>query len=340
MALLGVHLPVALLCGPMGTQNTSSIAGIWFILAGMFAISLNDVLIKGFSAEYPLHQLVFTRSSIGLCLSLVIVQLEGGWRVLRTKQPVMHSIRALMIVVSNMAFFSAIAVLPLAETTALFFAAPLFITLLSVPFLGERIGFMRIAAVLVGFLGVLLMQRPWETLGESEVNRLVLLLPLLSAFTYAVNQVMTRKLGMTSKASALAVYIQATFIVVSLVFFVVAGDGGYEAQFDNPAMTFLLRAWAWPANDDWPYFIGLGVISATIGYCLSQAYRLSDAATIAPFEYVGLPLAVFWGFVVFGEWPDLAIFVGITLIMSSGLFVFFRERALAKRITRPTNMRR
>ena len=324
----------------MTTRSPSSLTGIWFILGGMFAISLNDVLIKGFSGAYPLHQLVFTRSAIGLFFSLIIVQLEGGWRILKTDQPVLHTVRALMIVVSNMTFFSAIAVLPLAETTALFFAAPLFITLLSVPVLGERIGFMRISAVLVGFLGVLLMQRPWESLGESEVNRLVLLLPVLSALTYAINQVMTRKLGVKSKASALAVYIQVTFIFVSLGFFMVTGDGRYADQFENPAMTFLLRAWVWPLAEDWPYLVGLGVLSATVGYCLSQAYRLSDAATVAPFEYVGLPLAVFWGFVIFGEWPDLAIFAGIALIMSSGLFVFFRERALARRITRPTNMRR
>lgn len=324
----------------MTPQAQSSTTGIWFILAGMFAISINDMLIKSFSGDYPLHQLVFMRSSIGVMFSLGLVQVEGGWRILKTNRPFMHTFRALLIVVANMTFFAAVAVLPLAEATALFFAAPLFITLLSVPVLGERIGFMRISAVLVGFLGVLIMQRPWETMGGGDVTRLVLLLPVLSALTYAANQVMTRKLGVTSKASALAVYIQVTFILVSVLFYAFAGDGRYAAQFDNPAMTFLLRAWMWPEAADWPYMIGLGVLSAIVGYCLSQAYRLSDAGVVAPFEYAGLPLAVLWGLVIFGEWPDMPIFVGIALIMGSGLIVFFRERALSRRITRPTNMRR
>lgn len=273
-------------------------------------------------------------------LTLVLVQMEGGWTILKTTRPGLHLVRALMIVVSNMTFFSAIAVLPLAETTALFFAAPLFITLLSIPFLGEKVGPMRMSAVLIGFIGVLIMQRPWQSLDGSDANRLVLLLPVISALTYAVNQVMTRKLGITSKASALAVYIQVTFIIVSAGFFLVAGDGRFAVGAQNGALEFLLRAWVWPASGDWKFFLGLGVLSATVGYCLSQAYRLSDAATVAPFEYIGLPLAVFWGFMVFGEWPDLPIFIGILLIMGAGLFVFLRERALSKRITRPTNMRR
>ncbi len=324
----------------MTDRAPSSLLGIWFILFGMFAISINDMLIKSFSGSYPLHQLVFMRSFFGLLITLFIVRAEGGLTILKTRRPGLHVVRALMIVVSNMTFFAAIAVLPLAETTALFFAAPLFITLLSVPVLGERIGPIRVCAVLVGFLGVLIMQRPWDSMNHSDINRLVLLLPVLSALTYALNQVMTRKLGMTSKASALAIYIQVTFIVVSALFYLIAGDGRYEAAFDNPAMTFLLRAWTWPETSDWPYMLGLGMLSATIGYCLSQAYRLSDAATVAPFEYAGLPLAVFWGFVIFGEWPDLTIFAGIALILASGLFVFLRERALSRRITRPTNMRR
>lgn len=322
------------------TQRDGSSLGIVFILAGMFAISINDVIIKQMSGGYPLHQLVFTRSSIGIFISVVILQMEGGFGLLKTNRPWLHALRAMMIVVSNMTFFAAIAVLPLAETTALFFVAPLMITLLSVPVLGEKVGPMRLSAVLVGFVGVLIMQRPWASFEGSDVNRLVLLLPVLSALTYAINQVMTRKLGMSSKASALAIYIQSAFIIVSLGFYVVAGDGRYAQSFGNPAMEFLLRAWIWPTAEDWPFFIALGFLSATVGYCLSQAYRISTAATVAPFEYIGLPLAIFWGYSLFGELPDFAVMIGIALIMGAGLFVFLRERLLERRITRPTNMRR
>ena len=174
------------------------------------------------------------------------------------------------------------------------------------------------------------MQRPWAGSEELTVNRLILLLPVLSALTYALNQLLTRKLGVESKASALAVYIQGMFVIVSLGFFFVAGDGRFVDANSSDSMTFLLRAWVWPApQDQWVFFL-LGVNSAAIGYCLSQAYRVADAATIAPFEYVGLPLSVFWGFIIFADLPVLEVWIGIALILASGVFVFIRERQKAR----------
>lgn len=292
----------------------------------MAAISVNDMLIKQLSGGYPLHQMVFIRSAIGICFSLMLVQYEGGFGILRTKTPALHAIRGLLIVVSNMTYFSALAVIPLADATALFFVAPLMITLFSIPLLGEKVGPLRLGAVFVGFLGAVIMMRPWQTAGESDVSRFVLLLPILAAITYALNQIMTRKLGVASKASALAVYIQSMFILVSLSFYVIAGDGHYAEGLTNGSLVFLLRAWVWPEGTDWYFFVGLGMNAAIIGYTLSQAYRLASAATIAPFEYVGLPLAVFWGWFLWGELPGPAIVAGIVLIIGSGLFVFFRER--------------
>lgn len=309
-------------------------AGIAFVLVGMAAISINDMLIKQLSGNYPLHQIVFTRSAIGLIFSLMLVQMEGGWTILKTSQPVAHLVRCLFVVISNMSFFVALAVIPLADATALFFAAPLFITVLSIPILGEKVGALRIGAVLVGFAGVLVMQRPWASADTLDASRIVLMLPVIAALTYAVMQLMTRKLGATSKASALSVYIQVMFIVVSIGFFLVAGDGRFAQGSASPSITFLLRAWVWPASDDWTLQIGLGLNSAIIGYCLAQAYRLSDAATVAPFEYALLPMAVFWGWLLWAELPDLEVWVGMALIVASGLFVFLREQQKARRIAR------
>ena len=310
-------------------QNLAGL-GILFVLIGVFSISINDLLIKELSGGYPLHQIVFTRSGIGILFSLIIVQYEGGWRILHTTRPWLHGLRGLLIVIANMTFFLALAVMPLADATALFFAAPLFITLLSIPILGEKVGPLRLSAVAIGFAGVVIMQRPWADSSSLAVSRIVLLLPVLSALTYALNQLLTRKLGVTSKASAMAVYIQVTFILVSVLFFVVAGDGRLAQGATNGSVIFLLRAWVWPAQNDLWVFIGLGVNSAIIGYCLSQAYRVADAATVAPFEYVGLPLAVVWGFFVFGDLPVFEVWIGIALILGSGLFVFLRERKKAR----------
>ncbi|MGR3614550.1 MAG: DMT family transporter [Paracoccaceae bacterium] len=315
------------------SQNRAGL-GVLFIVIAMAAISINDLMIKQLSGGYPLHQIVLVRSVIGLGITLFILQFEGGFAMLKTSNPWQHAMRGVFIVVSNMSFFLALAALPLGEATAMFFAAPLFITLLSIPVLGEKVGPLRISAVIIGFAGVLIMQRPWEGSTETDVSRLVLLLPVIAAFAYALNQVFTRKLGASTKASALAAYIQLTFIVVSVGFFLVAGDGRFAQGGSGPSLHFLLRAWVRPDNDDLWIFLALGLNSGVIGYALSQAYRMADAATVAPFEYIGLPLAVMWGWIFWAEVPDAVVWVGMFLIAGSGLFVFLREQQKERKVAR------
>ncbi|MEM7042100.1 MAG: DMT family transporter [Pseudomonadota bacterium] len=311
-----------------------------FIILAMTCISINDMLIKLLSGDYPLHQMVFLRSAIGISVSLLILQFEGGFSLLRTDQGWLHLLRGLCIVGANMAFFAAIAVVPLADATALFFVAPLFITLLAIPFLGERVGARRLGAVAFGFLGVLIMLRPGGLNTESTPDVWVLLLPIVAAFGYACMQILTRKLGVESKASAMAVYLQGTFIAVSLIFWVIAGDGRFAEGIENESLIFLLRAWTWPSGDDWFPFLLLGGMSAVIGYALSQAYRLADAATIAPFEYTALPLSIFWGWVMFGHFPDRWVLSGIAMIAAAGFYVFARERKKSSNIAGARPLRR
>ena len=162
-------------------DNSPGLAIIFIVLA-MTCISINDMLIKLLSDDYPLHQMVFLRSAIGIVFSLVILQFEGGFGLLRTNQIWLHLLRGLCIVGANMAFFAAIAVIPLADATALFFVAPLFITILAVPFLGERVGPRRLGAVVFGFLGVLIMLRPGGIAPEPAPDWQILLLPIVAAF--------------------------------------------------------------------------------------------------------------------------------------------------------------
>lgn len=292
----------------------------------MLAISVNDMLIKQLSGGYPLHQMVFVRSVIGIVFTCMLVQWEGGFAILKTAQPGLQALRGLLIVCSNLSYFSALAVLSLAEATAIFFVAPLLITLFSIPFLGERVGPWRLGAVAIGFVGVLVMIEPWKDTSTRDVEIAIAMLPLAGAVTYALNQILTRRLGATTKASALAFYIQATFIIVALCFWIVAGDGRYAEAVDSPSLRFLLRAWVWPEDTDLYLMLGLGLNSAVIGYAISAAYKMADAATVAPFEYSGLPLAVMWGWVIWDELPGPNVTLGIVLIMGAGLFVFLRER--------------
>lgn len=307
--------------------------GIALIVLAMVLISINDMLIKGYSDSYPLHQLVLIRSMIGIFVALALLQIEGGWRLLLAPITGLHVARALLIAFANIVFFAALAVLPLGTATAIFFVAPLMITGFSVLLLGEQVGARRLTAIVVGFVGVLVMLDR-EAMGLGDVSVWLLSLPVIAAAAYALMQVLTRRLASISSAGVLAVQIHVAFIAVSLAFFIVAGDGRFAEGSTDPAVQFLLRAWVWPDAADWPWFALIGVVGGSIGYALSQAYRLGRAASIAPFEYVALPLAVFWGWVIFGEWPAPRMWLGIALIVAAGLYVFRREDGRTKPVPR------
>jgi len=300
--------------------------GILCALGAWFLFSLNDAGIKLLSDEYALHQIVLIRSLVALIITLTILMpVEGGYSLIKTKHPFIHMVRGLCIVVANVAFFMGLAAISLPEATAIFFIAPLFITALSVIFLGEKVGIRRWIAVTVGLLGVIIMLRP-----GTSTFRYAALLPLFSAFAYACMQVLTRKLGLKERASTLAFYIQLMFVVTSSVFGLLFAHGGY-ANPDNASMDFLFRAWIMPTHEDALIMLGIGLASGLGGYLIGQAYRRCQAATIAPFEYVALVLAIIWGITLWGEWPDAFAWLGIVMILGSGLFVFWREVMLDKK---------
>lgn len=285
-------------------------------------------MIKWLSGDYPLHEIVLIRAVMAMILTLaILVPLEGGYAGLRTRRWKLHLLRGLAVVVANMTFFTGLASLPLGEATAIFFIAPLLITLLSVPLLGEKVGLRRLLAILVGLAGVVVMLRP-----GSSGFQWAFLFPLTAALAYALLQIMTRKLGMAEKASTMAFYIQLTFVLVSGSIGLAVGHGGFAGS-GNPSFEFLLRAWVWPSTGDFLIMLVIGTLNGMGGYLISQAYRVSQAALIAPFEYLAVPLAVFWSVMIWGEWPDAIAWLGISLIAGAGLYVFYRETVVGRKLT-------
>ncbi len=312
--------------GSTFAQDTSFKA-IMFILVGMLFITLNDSLIKFLGGDYPLHQLVFFRSIIALIVTLFILQFEGGVRELRTSTPLLHLIRGLLVVAANLLYFSALAVLPLGTAVALFFVAPLVITVFSVLFLQEHVGLTRWSAIGIGLMGVVIMTfGEMHATDDKDHSWWLYSLPIGAAVAYAGMQVMTRFLGSTAKASALAVYIQGVFILVSGMFYLVLGDGQYVHLVDHPSLVFVLRAWIWPPTQDIGLLVLLGLSAGGVGYTLSAAYKYGNAATVSSYEYTALPLAFLSGCFVFGEVLSLHVGIGAMLIASAGIIVFYRER--------------
>ncbi len=293
--------------------------GIGAILGAMLVLSAQDAFIKSISAGYPLHQIILVRASTALLLVALFVHWEGGFGILRSNRPGLQALRCLLIVVTNTAFFLGLAALPLADAVAIFFVAPVFITALAAPMLGERIGPFRWMAVLVGLVGVIVMVRPGTGAFRPEA-----LLPVSAALAYALMQMLTRRLGVSSKASALALYVQLTFLAVSSLVGLGLGDGRFAGS-GHPSLEFLTRPWTHPDNAELAVMVMIGVLNAVGTYLMTQAYRKGEAAIIAPFEYLALPLSVVWGYLLWSELPGRTSWIGMALIAGAGLFLFYRE---------------
>ncbi len=276
--------------GGRAAAVSPQLLGIVCVVIAVTLFSIQDMAIKWLSGDYPLHEIVFIRAAVAMCFTVgIFVQLEGGLRILNSPRKGLHLIRGSAIVIGNMAFFTGLASLPLAEAVAIFFTAPLIITILSVPVLGERIGPRRWLAVLVGLCGTIIMLRPGSLAFQPAA-----VLPLIAAFAYASMQMMTRKLGVAEKASTMAFYIQLMFILASVSMWAVAGDGRFSGGGD-PSLEFLLRAWVLPSGSDFALVFAIGCLNAFGGYLISQGYRVAEAGLVAPFEYIAMPLSVVWG---------------------------------------------
>ena len=304
-------------------KRSTAIFGSLSAIVAVFCFSTNDVAIKFISKDYALHLVVLIRSLVGLAvLFLFIVPLSGGIKVLHTNRLGLHLLRGFCVVFANITFFLGLAALPLAEGVAIFFISPLLITIFSVIFLKEIVGPRRWAAVTIGLIGVLVILRP-----GSETFQTASLLPLSAAFGYATLHMLTRYIGKTESAASMSFYIQLTFLAVCLTLGLTIGDGKFSG-WNDPSLEFLFRAWSWPSSDHYSILILIGTTSAFGGFFISQAYRISEAAVVAPFEYIALPIAIFWGVIVFGEFPDKTTFIGIALILGSGLYIIWRETIL------------
>jgi drug/metabolite transporter (DMT)-like permease len=290
--------------------------------------SVNDVGIKFLSGDYALHQVVFIRAVVALMVfTCLVMPFAGGLTVLRTRRPIMHLMRGLCVVMANMCLFLGLAAMPIADATAIFFVSPLVITVFSVIFLRETVGPRRWAAIAVGFIGVMIIVKPGTAAFQPAS-----LLPVAAAVLYASLHMLTRRIGGTESAATMAAYIQITFLGASALIGLAIGDGRFAGS-GHPSLEFLFRGWTWPARDDYPILAVLGVSGVFGGLFISQAYRLSEAAFAAPFEYVAMPMAIFWGVAVFGTWPDATAWVGIALIIGSGLYLLWRETARDATVT-------
>ncbi len=294
---------------------------VYYVFIAAFLFSIHDVIVKWISGKYPVHEVVFIRSCVAIIPILMIAHWNGGLNLLKTRCYSGHIIRSLLMFGAYISYYLSLSALPMAVTISLFFSCPIFITILSVLFLKEKVEVASWIAVIAGFIGVVMMLKP-----GSEIADPAAFLAVLSALLYAIGSVMTRDLGKTESGLSLVFYLMVVYIICSTI--LAFGLSNFNLDISShPSQAFFFRAWQLPIKGDLLLFLSIGLISAVSIYCLIQAYRLELPSKVAPFEYVSVLLAVGWGYFFWNDVLDLQSIIGIILIMGSGLYILYGKRA-------------
>ena len=295
------------------------------LATGKLLFAIQDVVIKEMSGGYPVHQIMAIRGLVAIPILLLLIHLRGGLAVLHHHRATPHLVRGTLMLVAFMCFYVALAGTSLTTATALFFTAPFFITLLSIPLLGEHVGLRRIVSIIIGFVGVLIVLRP-----DTETFSFYDLLPILAAFFYSCCQLMIRVLKMTEPPAVMSLYASIAFVVLGSLCGLVLSSVSTTVSADVSTQ-FLLRAWTIPDGFDL-WLLALTGLTSALGFmCSSNAYQREQASRISPFEYIMIVWVSLLSYLVWSELPDATTLVGIALIIGSGLYVIHREGQIEAR---------
>ena len=304
----------------MSTQNNNP-KGIVFILIAMMVFSVQDGIMKHIYNFVSLYEIYLIRTIVSFVLILLFLIITKKPIVFKTQYPLLTFTRVILFFFGFSSFYVSLTVLPLGTATALFFVTPFLITIFAHFFLKEEIGLRRWSAVVVGFIGVYVTLNP----DFSNFNYLSLL-PILCAFCYSLSMIIIKK---TSDKDS--VYTQTfTFyigaIILSIIFYFVIGDGQYNTS-NHPASQFIFREWFIDFNSNILLMTATGVTATLAFFFLFTAYSIASPAVISPFEYSILFWSPLVGWLYFDEIPSLNTVVGILIIVSSGVYIFMREKA-------------
>lgn len=283
------------------------LTGALFALVAMSFFACQDALIKFLSADYSLLQILFMRSAVVIVPLFCILFYQNGLQAFHTKHPLDHARRVMFNLSAFLLYYYSLTRIDLAQATAIAMSAPLFMTALSGILLGEPANSTQKAIVTVGFIGVLLVVQPFsgtfDWVGISAV--------IGGALMFALLVIQTRKMTRTESTELMVFYAALTIFCLTSLFM--------------PAL------WVTPIGMDWMMLFGVGVITMFGQLCMVHAYRFAPVYTIAPFEYVIILWAIFFGWLIFSETPTISMLIGAAIIVLCGLAVIQSEYRIIPR---------
>ena len=285
--------------------------GILLLIGATAAFAFSAAFAKALAGRIPVAEVILFRNLFALPALLPVLLAGGGLAALATRNPVSHAARTLFGLMGMVGSFYGYVHLPIATVTALGFTMPLFLTVLSVPLLGETVGWRRGLAVMVGFLGVLLMVWPGGG-GFAGQSGLAVLLCQLGAVGWALAMITIRRMGEAGESS------------IAIVVWFAIGAAAVAGLASLPV-------WVTPSGVEWLLLGGIGLVSALAQVLMTSAYRSGETTLLAPFEYTAILWTTTMGAVFWAELPDGWDFAGIAVLVGAGIYIWHREVSLGVR---------
>ena len=306
--------------GRMSRKNNNT-RGIILILLAMMVFSIQDGIMKHIYNLVSLYEVYFVRTVVSFVLILIILKIRKKPIIFKSQYPLLTLFRVILFFFGFSSFYISLTVLPLATATALFFVTPFLITIFASIFLKEEIGPRRWSAVIIGFIGVYIILNP----DFSNFDYLSLT-PILCAFCYSLSMIIIKKTSDKDSVytQTFTFYLGAIFI--SSIFYFIIGDGQYNTGV-NPASEFIFKKWFTDFENSLFLMIATGVTASIAFLLLFTAYSIASPSVVSPFEYSILLWSSLIGWIFFEEIPSLRTVIGILIIVTSGIYIFMREKA-------------
>ena len=292
---------------------------IFLIIVGMSVFTIQDVLIKIISEEINLYLIYFIRSFLGILFLYIFLYFKKEIIIFKSYYPKLTILRGVIFFLSFSLYYISLTKISLAKATTLFFVSPFFLTIFSMIFLGEIIGIRRWSALIVGFIGVILVMEP-----DFNNFDIYSTFPLLCAFGYSLTMIIQKKTSDKDNlySQTFHLYFFATFFSIIIGFFIASGD------YYNPGdvnFAFLLRPWFIDSFQILFILIFIGLITVVGFLCVFQAYRLGSPPSVAPFEYILIVWALLFSWLIWGETLSFKGYIGLLLIVIGGIYTYLRE---------------
>ena len=292
---------------------------IFYVLLAILLFDLQGVIIKFLGDRYPVQQLAGFRNVFGLIPSIIVLLLSREWhsrgRLLKIRQWRLGLLRGLFIAMAQYCFYLSITKMELATASTLTYISPVLITLLSIPILKHQVGLWRWIAVIVGFIGVVMIMGP-----GTEIFTPYSLLPIGAAFGYSLSTVCVRLFDEHNPTALINMYASAGALLGALVI-VFATSGYHEVE----------------STEDWALLVCMGLVGGFAVLALINAYRLARPSSLSPYEYFGIPFAFVLGWIFFDEAPFEKLMPGVFLIVAGGMLIAWREHHIRRRSSSPGN---